>query len=208
MKLHPKLKAFEGRKNISKMSKILTALEKDLASVQQTHLSVEIIEEQDERSTMDKFLEIRRCLHIDRIMEVRTRIMDRDVLIVVPMHQHQVFPYSIEINLNVDACGTAIYEQGFAKKRWVVDPKDEKLERQLKRLKLPKITWSYQDRGLKHTIQVAFVLGARDDGTSNAIWTINSGYFAASFLGGKLAKTSCFVEAIPELESVLAAHWH
>ncbi len=51
MKLHPKLKAFEGRKNISKMSKILTALEKDLASVQQTHLSVEIIEEQDERST-------------------------------------------------------------------------------------------------------------------------------------------------------------
>ncbi|MCG8589830.1 MAG: hypothetical protein MJE66_11110 [Proteobacteria bacterium] len=208
MAIHPKLERFAGRKNIRKLSKALTALEKDLAKVQCRDFSVEVVEEADSRSFMDKFLQFQETAHFDRVMHVQAQISGRDVSVAVPMEKHWLWPYSIDIPLNVSAQGVAIYEQGFASKRWVTEPKDESLARDLKKLKLPKVKWKYKDRGYQFTVRTAFEVEPDAEDPARAVWTVHSGHFPASFFGGQLPKTSCFVEAARELEVVLANHWH
>jgi hypothetical protein len=208
MALHPKLQPYRDRKYIRKLGRVLSALEKDLASVQCTDFSVELLEEADSRSFMNKFLELRREHHCERVMYVRGRALEHSFDVLVPMHRHQLFPYTLKIDLNVSVRGVAAYEQGFAKKHWITEPKDEAIASGLKALKLPKIKWVFEDRGLKHKIKRGFAIGPRDDDSDLGSWAIYSGHFPASFFGGKLPKTSCFLEAVPRLEQFLSCHWH
>jgi len=207
MAIHPKLEPYQDVKYVKKFSKVLDALEKDLESVQCPSFSAEIVTEVDERTFGDKFLQFRSEAHFDRIMLVDANLQGRDVVVSMPMESVYFWPYSVDIPLNVEAQGAAVYEQGFAKKRWVTDPKNEELERDLKGLKLPNIKWQYKDRANKFKVSTAFVIQA-DEETGRAVWTLHSGYFPASFLGGKLPKVSTFVEAASDLERILASHWH
>lgn len=207
MAIHPKLERFRDRKYIKKLSKVLTRLEKDLSSVQCVDPSVELVEEADSRSFGEKLLQLRHEYHCDRVMYVRGNAVGHDFGVLVPMHQHQLFPYTVEIDLNIAAQGFAAYEQGFAKKRWITEPKDDDLERGLQALKLPKIKWSFSDRGLNHNIGTAFQIGPRQDDSDLGSWCIHSGFFPASFFGGHFPRVACFLEAIPRLERFLASKW-
>ena len=129
MPIHPRLRDYSDRKYIRKLSKVLGALEKDLAKLHCPQFTVELIEENDPRSAMDRFLSFKHELHLDKILHVTTRVMEREVSVFVPMHKHQLFPYSLEIGLNVEAPGVAVYEQGFVKKHWVVEPKNDRVLR-------------------------------------------------------------------------------
>src|SRR5262245_40202823 len=103
--LHPKLEPFQDRKAIKRLSPLLEALEKDLAALHCTEYAVDLIEQAESPGFMERFVAVHRRVQLERVMRVRTRVLDRDVGVLVPMREGQVWPYSLEIQLRTQAPG-------------------------------------------------------------------------------------------------------
>jgi hypothetical protein len=202
--LHPKLEPFKDRRSIKRLSALLEALEKDLADLHCAEYAVDLIEQSDSPGYMERFLAVHRAAQLERVMRVRSRVLDRDVSVLVPMREAQIWPYSLEIELRAAAPGFAAYEQSLDRKQWLTEPKNDALAKGLQALDLPKTKWTCSDRAMKYKLSRAFEI-VPGDADAPATWRVHSGYFPASMAGGKLPKVSCFVEAVPRLEEFLAA---
>jgi hypothetical protein len=203
MALHPKLEPFQDRRSIKRLSSLLEALERDLATLDCAEYAVDLIEQADSPGFMERFVAVHRRVQLERVMRVRTRVLDRDVGVLVPMREGQIWPYSLEIELRTAAPAFAAYEQNLDHKQWITEPKNDAYAKGLQSLDLPKTKWTCSDRSMKYKLGRAFEI-IPGDADAPAIWRVHSGYFPASMAGGKLPKVSCFVEGVPRLEEFLA----
>ncbi len=199
---HRLLVHFRDR-SVRRMSRLLHTLDQDLAPLDAKLLDVELIEQADPRDFMDKFLAFHHELHLERILQIRTRALDRDVRILLPMDANPLWPYSVEIDLAVPSLCTAVYEQGFVRKRWVTAPKNDDLAASLRSLQLPKVQWTGSNLVSKHKLRRAFELIPREG--AGATWHVHS-YYSRSMLGARRAQAASFLGAVPQVEEVLARY--
>src|SRR5262245_57835520 len=107
MALHPKLELYQDRRGIKRLSSLVDALAADLAPLGCAELSLDLLERDATRSFLHGFLVFQKGIVVERILRARTRVMDREVCVLIPMHDAQIWPYTAEITLHVPAPGFA-----------------------------------------------------------------------------------------------------